>query len=86
MPTVEVVDGKRVTVDAQFAKYSSVESAFAAQGKMISTNKRYAEAAGAKTATEQAQAMQKAGYATDPKYAEKVTAIIRKYDLERFDK
>ena len=35
--------------------------------------------------TEAAKALQKAGYATDPNYANKLIELIRLYDLSRFD-
>ena len=33
-----------------------------------------------------AKGLQKAGYATDPKYAQKLIALIEKYELNRYDK
>jgi lysozyme len=33
-----------------------------------------------------AQALQTAGYATDPSYAQKLINIIQKYDLQRYDR
>jgi hypothetical protein len=39
----------------------------------------------ASTPTEAAQELQKAGYATDPAYAEKLTNLIRTYHLTQYD-
>ncbi len=49
--------------------------------------KRYAEARKHLDDPEAyAEEKQKAGYSTDPEYAEKLKRIIRRYNLTRFDK
>ena len=47
--------------------------------------KRYANVFTAKTPEEQANALQNAGYATDPNYAGKLISIINTYNFKRFD-
>ncbi|MDC0712219.1 glucosaminidase domain-containing protein [Stigmatella sp. ncwal1] len=86
MPTKEHLNGKWVTVDAAFRKYNSPSESFADHGNFLRKNKRYAEAFNhTDNAARFAQEIHKAGYATDPEYSNKLTAMIKKYGLERFD-
>jgi peptidoglycan hydrolase-like protein with peptidoglycan-binding domain/LysM repeat protein len=86
MPTKEVLNGKRVTVDAPFRKYNSPSESFADHGNFLRQNKRYSEAFKHTGDAERfAKEIHKAGYATDPEYSNKLIAMINKYGLERFD-
>ena len=72
MRTVEVVDGKRVTIRAKFAKFASMKDCFAARDRMILTLPCYAEA---KACASDAEAFVRAlgtRWATDPEYAGKI--------------
>ncbi|WP_395806662.1 glucosaminidase domain-containing protein [Archangium minus] len=74
------------TVDANFRKYNTPAESFADHGKFLRENKRYANAfKHTDDAAQFAREIHRAGYATDPGYADKLISIINKYDLQRFD-
>ena len=75
--TTEVVNGQALKVKAKFRAYGSYEEAFTDYAKMMKDNPRYSKVV-ANAATPQgfAQGLQKAGYATDPAYADKLTRMI----------
>ncbi|WP_224240637.1 glucosaminidase domain-containing protein [Hyalangium gracile] len=86
MPTKEFLNGKWVTVNANFRKYNTPAESFADHGKFLRDNKRYANAFKHTNNAEQfAREIHKAGYATDPAYSDKLISIINRYGLERFD-
>lgn len=73
--THEFVDGVRVAQHAAFRAYGSAADAFADYARLLS-GPRYAAARGTGEDTRRfAQALQHAGYATDPAYAAKIAAI-----------
>ena len=75
--TTEVVDGVARKVVARFRAYGSHAEAFADYAKLIATSPRYRDvAASAGSAQGFAQGLQRAGYATDPAYADKLTRVI----------
>lgn len=76
--TTEYVDGQPQKVRARFRAYGSYEEAFADYGKLLSNNPRYAQVLAAATPDEAARGLQRAGYATDPAYGEKLVRIMRK--------
>ncbi|MCV2359220.1 MULTISPECIES: flagellar assembly peptidoglycan hydrolase FlgJ [Roseateles] len=77
--TTEFIDGKPQKVMAKFRAYASYEESFKDYAKMIGTNERYskvvaqAQSGGAEGF---ARGLQKAGYATDPEYAQKLARVI----------
>jgi flagellar protein FlgJ len=77
--TTEFVDGKPQKVMAKFRAYASYEESFKDYAKLIGTNERYskvvaqAQSGGAEGF---ARGLQKAGYATDPEYAQKLARVI----------
>lgn len=74
--THEYVDGVRTTETAAFRAYDSPEQSFADYVRLLKTNPRYQQALQAGTDIRRfAQGLQRAGYATDPAYAAKITAI-----------
>ncbi|QRK07921.1 glucosaminidase domain-containing protein [Archangium violaceum] len=74
------------TVNANFRKYNTPAESFADHGKFLRENKRYANAfKHTDDAAQFAREIHRAGYATDPGYADKLISIINKYDLQRFD-
>lgn len=87
MKTTEYVNGKPVTIIAKFRKYSSPEAGFLDRVKFLKTMKRYTNAGvfNATTPEIQARALQNAGYATDPNYANLLISIINKYNLKSLD-
>lgn len=75
--TTEYVDGQARKVTAKFRSYATPAESFQDYARMMKTSPRYAEVvANASTAQGFAQGLQKAGYATDPAYAEKLTRVI----------
>ncbi|WP_338414675.1 flagellar assembly peptidoglycan hydrolase FlgJ [uncultured Sphaerotilus sp.] len=76
--TTEVIDGEPRKVQAQFRAYASYEDSFRDYAKLIGTSPRYAAA---RRATDDpsafARELQRAGYATDPNYAAKLSRVIQ---------
>lgn len=65
--------GEEYKTRAAFRSYKDPESAAEDYAALIA--KRFPKALGAKNATEYAQGLQAGGYATDPKYVDKITGI-----------
>ncbi len=75
--TTEYIDGRPQKVVARFRAYASYAESFADYARLMKDNPRYQGviAAGG-SASGFAHGLQKAGYATDPAYASKLTAVI----------
>jgi peptidoglycan hydrolase FlgJ len=75
--TTEMVGGQARKVTAKFRAYGSDAESFADYAKLMKDSPRYAQAvASAGSAQGFAQGLQRAGYATDPAYADKLTRVI----------
>ena len=76
--TTEYIDGVPRKVTAKFRAYGSFEESFRDYAQLINNNPRY-EKARAQTGSALAYAseLQKAGYATDPQYANKLNRAIQ---------
>ena len=82
--TTEYVDGAARKVRAKFRAYASYEESFRDYARMLKESPRYAAvaaqaaqgAASAASAAGFAQGLQRAGYATDPAYADKLARVI----------
>lgn len=75
--TTEYTDGQAHKVTAKFRSYPSYLEAFQDYAQMMKNNPRYSQViANSKTPTGFAQGLQKAGYATDPGYATKLSKVI----------
>ncbi len=75
--TTEYIGGVAHRVTAKFKAYDSYEAAFKDHARMLSQSPRYSQTvAQADTAQGYARGLQKAGYATDPAYADKLTRVI----------
>lgn len=85
MSTGEVFNGQSVTIKDDFRKYCCVELSIKDRINWMMRSSRYNNVKAATTPQAQAQAIQAAGYATDPDYANKLISIIDKYDLKQFD-
>jgi flagellum-specific peptidoglycan hydrolase FlgJ len=85
--TWEVIKNKSVQVKANFRSYKTLWEGFADRVKFLQVNPRYAKAGvfAARTPEEQAQALLKAGYATDPNYPKKLIEIVNNYNLKQYD-
>lgn len=78
--THEVVDGKRQRVQQKFRDFDTMADAIRARGEFTNTPGGRYEQAGYHTARnphEALLALQKAGYATDPGYADLLTRTMR---------
>ena len=80
-PTVEVqttefVDGMPQTVRAKFRAYGSYAEAFRDYAQLLGSHPRYAAVIGQQDGVQFARSLQRAGYATDPMYADKLARII----------
>lgn len=75
--TTEYVDGVPQTRKEKFRAYDSYAEAFRDYANLLRSNPRYENVlANARDVSGFAQGLQKAGYATDPNYAAKLTRII----------
>jgi flagellar protein FlgJ len=75
--TTEYVDGEARKVTAKFRAYASPAESFADYARLMKTSPRYSEVLeNATSAQGFAQGLQRAGYATDPAYADKLTRVI----------
>jgi flagellar protein FlgJ len=75
--TTEVINGQARKVKAKFRAYSSYEEAFTDYARMMKNNPRYAKVVESGASAQGfALGLQKAGYATDPAYADKLTRMI----------
>ncbi|MEA5103184.1 flagellar assembly peptidoglycan hydrolase FlgJ [Pantoea sp. S18] len=77
--TTEYEGGVAKKVRASFRVYSSYMEALSDYVKLLSNNPRYAAVANAPSAEQGARALQAAGYATDPKYAQKLVGMIQQF-------
>ena len=81
--THEYTNGVRHSERADFRAYGSAADSFADYARLLG-NDRYAGARGTGNDTHRfASALQKAGYATDPSYAAKITAIANGATINR---
>ena len=89
--TKECYDGKTyVDVKADFRKYPRVEDSIADHsayllGAMNGSAKRYEGLKGCKKYRKAIQIIKDGGYATDPKYVDKICNIISKWNLTQYD-
>lgn len=75
--TTEVIGGQARKVKAKFRAYGSYEEAFTDYARMMKNNPRYSKVVESGASAQGfAQGLQKAGYATDPAYADKLTRMI----------
>jgi flagellar protein FlgJ len=74
--TTEYVDGIARKRTERFRAYDSYAEAFRDYANLIAGNPRYAAVVGSRDPAAFAQGLARAGYATDPAYAEKLTRII----------
>lgn len=87
MPTKENYDGKEVVEMATFRAYDNWDESIEDHTNFLKKNSIYAEHGvfAAVNYEAQAEAIQAAGYATDPNYAEQLIALIKKYKLDKYD-
>lgn len=86
--TGEVFNGEHVMIKDNFRVYDKPEDGFEDRNRFLIQNPRYTKAGVFKAATpeEQAEALQAAGYATDPTYAKKIKILIATHKLKDLDR
>ncbi len=82
----EVIGGRNVMESQAFRAYNTVADSFVDHGQFFLQNSRYAGAMAVKDdARKFAVAISRAGYATDPGYANKLIGLMDRYNLYRYD-
>lgn len=84
METAEYVDNERITIDDQFKKYDSVQQAME-DHLVFLKGASYQPVLNATNYREAAESLQAGGYATDPRYADKLIELIEQFELYRYD-
>jgi flagellum-specific peptidoglycan hydrolase FlgJ len=86
--TNEYINGKKIRIKQPFRWYDSPKESFYDRNKFLLENKRYKHHGvfKADNPIEQAEALERAGYATEPNYAKKISEDIYKYGLDELDK
>lgn len=74
--TTEYIDGQAQKRVERFRVYSSDEESFCDYARLMSQNPRYRGVVNARTGEAAAMAIQNAGYATDPEYANKLISVM----------
>lgn len=85
LPTREFVNGKPVMESAKWRCYATLGECLDDRAAFFRQNKRYAACFKETTGEGWARAVAKAGYATDPQYAEKLIGVMKGRNLQRFD-
>jgi len=80
----EFENGKEVVRTSEFKAYFSYDQSIEDHSLFL-LKPTYKKVLVAATPFEAAQALETAGYATDPQYAEKLTRLIQQYQLTQFD-
>lgn len=81
-PTIEFEDGLAKRMVANFRAYPTVAAAFDDYVGLLRDSPRYADVPG-RSETAFGVALQDAGYATDPRYADKLAGVLRGETLAR---
>lgn len=85
MLTTEFVNHKYIKIYADFRKYPSWSESIADHSAMFNRMARYKNLRGEKDYKTAAKNVRLDGYATDPKYTEKIISIIERYNLYEWD-
>lgn len=83
--TAEYSGGQKSYYDLLFRDYDSVSDSILDHGKLL-TYPRYAKVRTSENYKDACHAIQAAGYATDPKYADKLISLIEIHGLDKWDK
>ncbi len=82
VPTVEYRDGVACREKARFRAYGSIQASFNDYARLITTQPRYRQALeSADDAAAYLRRLQEAGYATDPRYAQKIGDVLRNSEV-----
>ena len=88
--TQEYVNEQWITIDGDFRVYDSWEASMDDHAMLFVNGvdwspEKYQKVLTATNYKEAAEALQEAGYATDPTYAQKVKSVIETYQLDQYD-
>jgi flagellar protein FlgJ len=75
--TTEYVNGVPQQTKAAFRAYASYDEAFSDYARFLAGNPRYAQVLATRDPAEAAHGLQRAGYATDPQYGDKLVRILK---------
>lgn len=84
MPTKEHTSGGTVTVNAAFRAYDSYADSIKDHAKLFQNERYQKQVKGVTNYEEYARGIARAGYATDPSYAEKLIGIIKSNNLSKY--
>ncbi len=85
LQTKEFIRGQWVVVPAEWRKYASWQESLDDHAAFLKQNLRYRPCFQCLTAEAFAYALAKAGYATDPAYADKVINLMNQHKLQALD-
>lgn len=90
MKTAEFVNDEWIEVEARFRKYDSWKESVDDHAKLFLVGTtwnpdQYVAVRNATSYQQAANALQEAGYATDPTYAQKLIELIKQYQLDEYD-
>ncbi|MDR2832219.1 MAG: glycoside hydrolase family 73 protein [Streptococcaceae bacterium] len=90
LDTKEFIDGQWITYSGEFRVYNSWRESIEAHSALMENGvtwnaQLYHGVINARNYVEAANALQDAGYATDPTYAQKLIQMIEQHNLTRFD-
>ncbi len=83
VPTLEYEEGVAVRQKAAFRVYSSFADSFNDYASFLQSDPRYQPALIADNGASYLSSLQSAGYATDPRYAEKIKAILDRPEMRQ---
>lgn len=83
--TSEYYNGHMVEITASFQTYPDLASAVVGYFDLITSLPRYAGAVNESDWYKSITAIKQGGYATDPHYVEKISSIIKEFELEQYD-
>jgi len=82
---IEYYDGMRTDITAGFRAYDTWQESIKDHSAFLIKSRRYQEVVGEKDYKKACRAIQAAGYATDPEYANKLMALIERNQLTKYD-
>lgn len=86
VPTKEYINGRMVTVQGKFRKYNSWQESIEDHSKLLTGASRYAKCMANRNNPDQfARELLKAGYATDPQYANKLISIMKSNNFYQYN-
>ncbi len=89
MSTQEYINGRWITINDDFRAYDTLSDSIADHSAFFTNTEwrknNYREVVGQIDYKKAANALQKAGYATDPSYPQKLINIIEQYNLQSWD-